>query len=139
MSAQTVLPAAPRRSRGLTRRQRDFLLLNIFVLARHGYAERARILADAMFELGDESAEVLLARAVLRFSERKWAETLEVLDSLDRIAPMERFGAYRLTDKQRMRRYLKTRSLHELGDKARARDAIDAYMRHGEAGAEDPE
>lgn len=139
MSAQTVLPAAPRRSRGLTRRQRDFLLLNIFVLARHGYVERARTLADAMFELGDETAEVLLARAVLRFSERKWAETLEILDSLDRIAPMERFGSYKLTDKQRMRRYLKTRSLHELGDKARARDAIDAYMRHGEAGVEELE
>lgn len=139
MSAQTTLPAAPRRSRGLSRRQRDFLLLNIFVLARHGYVDRARVFADAMFELGDGTAEVLLARAVLRFSEGQWAETLEVLDSLDRIAPMERFGSYRLTDKQRMRRYLKTRSLHELGDKARARDAIDAYMRHGEAGLQDPE
>jgi hypothetical protein len=139
MSAQTILPAAPRRARGLNRRQRDFLLLNIFVLARHGYVERARTLADAMFELGDSTAEVLLARAVLRFSEGQWADTLEVLDSLDRIAPMERFGSYKLTDKQRMRRYLKTRSLYELGDKARARDAIDAYMRHGEAGSEELE
>jgi hypothetical protein len=139
MSAETVLPVAPRRPRGLSRRQRDFLLLNIFVLARHGYVDRARVLADAMFELGDESAEVLLARAVLRFADRQWAETLEILDSLDRIAPMERFGSYRLTDKQRMRRYLKTRSLHELGDKARVRDALDAYMRHGEAGLEEPE
>lgn len=139
MSTQAVLPVAPRRPRELSRRQRDFLLLNIFVLARHGYVDRARVLADAMFELGEESAEVLLARAVLRFAEGQWADALEVLDSLDRIAPMERFGSYRLTDKQRMRRYLKTRSLYELGDKTRARDAIDAYMRHGEAGLEEPE
>jgi len=139
MSTQSVLPAAPKASRGLNRRQRDFLLLNIFVLARHGYVDRARVLADAMFETGDESVEVILARAVLRFAEGQWAETLDELDRLDRIAPMERFGSYRLTDRQRMRRYLKTRSLHELGDKARARDAIDAYMRHGEAGLEEPE
>lgn len=139
MSENIALPTVPRRARPLSRRQRDFLLLNIFVLARHGYAERARTLADAMFELGDESAEVLLARAVLRFAEGKWAETLETLDSLDRIDPMERFGKYRLTDKQRMRRYLKTRSLHELGDTARMRDALDAYMRHGDSGSEEPE
>jgi hypothetical protein len=123
----------------LSRKQRDFLLLNIFVLMRHGYVERARILADALNAIGDDSAEVHLARAVLRFAESKWGEALESLEVLDRIDPLERFGSYRLTDKQRMRRYLKTRCLHELGDHARVRDAIEAYMRHGEMGSEEPE
>lgn len=135
----TLAAVAGREAGPLSRRQRDFLLLNIFVLLRHGYVERARILADAMLAIGDESAEVHLARAVLLFSEKKWSEALEALEALDRIDPLERFGSYRLSDKQRMRRYLKTRCLYELGDQARVRDAIESYMRHGEMGAEEPE
>jgi len=131
--------AASRTGAVLSRKQRDFLLLNIFVLMRHGYVERARILADALNAIGDDSAEVHLARAVLQFAEGKWDRALESLEVLDRIDPVERFGSYRLTEKQRMRRYLKTRCLHELGDHIRARDAIDSYMRHGESGTEEPE
>lgn len=121
----------------LTRLQRDFLLLNIFVQLRHGYNDRAAILADAMHRLGDQSAEVLLARAVLRFIEGRWPDSLACLDELDRTHPTERFGAYRLTERQRMRRYLRSRCLFELGDTLRARDALDSYMRHGEASGEE--
>ena len=60
----------------LPTRQRDFLLLNIFVLAQHGYIERAGVLADALHVLGDNSSEVTLARAVLRFFSQDWAAAL---------------------------------------------------------------
>lgn len=139
MSRTLPVPAGSTGTGRLTRRQRDFLLLNIFVLARHGYDARARVLADAMLADGDGSVEVHLARAVLLFTERRWREVLATLDILDRIDPIERFGSYRQTNRQRMRRYLRTRCLFELGEKERARDAIDSYIRHGEAGSEAPE
>lgn len=115
-------------------RQRDFLLLTIFVLAQQGYVDRAGILAESLHLLGDASAETLLARAVLRFFAEDYAAALAVLEELDRLAPIERFGSYSLDERQRMRRYLKARCLHELGEPGRARDAVEIYLRHGADG-----
>jgi hypothetical protein len=117
--------------------QRDFMLLNIFVLAQHGYIERAGTLAEALYVLGDNSAEVTLARAVLHFFSQNWAAALACLEELDQIAPIEKFGAYRMSNKQRMRRYLKARCFYEMRERYRARDVIESYIRHG-AGSEKP-
>jgi hypothetical protein len=133
-AAGALAPEAPRLP---DQKQRDFLLLNIFVLAQHGYVDRAGVLAEALYLVGDASAEVQLARAVLRFFAGEWAATLACLDELDRLDPIERFGNYTLTDRQRMRRYLKARCLYELDDKIRARDAVDVYLRHGREGEEE--
>ncbi|KAB0676858.1 hypothetical protein [Aureimonas leprariae] len=130
-----LLPGAAEPA-GLSRRGRDFLLLWIFVQVRHGYPERAAAVADALRRLGDGSAEVATAEAVLAFLAGRWRDTLARLDELDRIDPLERFGSYRLTERQRMRRYLRTRCLFELGDEPRAKDALEAYLRHGETGEE---
>lgn len=135
---RSLLPTMPGAAPRLRRRERDFLLLNIFVLLQHGYAERASVLADAMHFAGEDDTEVHLARAVLRFARRQWASALESLDHLDRIDPIERFGAYRLDDRQRMRRYLKTRCFYELGESTRMRDALDSYLRHGVDPIPDP-
>lgn len=132
------VPAAPPRS-PLGRHQRDFLLLNIYVLARHGYVDRAAVLAEALHIVGDGTADVLLARAVLRFSMREWAAALACLEELDRVDPAERFGSYRLNERQRMRRYLKTRCLHEMKETVRARDALEIYLRHGTEAADSGE
>jgi hypothetical protein len=115
----------------LSTKQRDFLLLNIFVLAQHGYTDRANALAESLHILGDTSSEVTLARAVLRFCARDWEGTLACLDALDGTAPIERFGAYTMSDSQRMRRYLKARCFYELKDFSNARDVIESYLRHG--------
>jgi hypothetical protein len=115
----------------LPTRQRDFLLLNIFVLAQHGYIERAGVLADALHVLGDNSSEVTLARAVLRFFAQDWSAALACLDDLDRIDPIEKFGSYVMSDAQRMRRYLKARCFYELKEFPRARDVVESYLRHG--------
>jgi hypothetical protein len=116
---------------GMPTRQRDFLLLTIFVLTQHGHMERAAALAEALHVLGDNSTAVTLARAVLRFFARNWEGALACLDELDRMNPIERFGSYTMNDTQRLRRYLKARCFHELKDFARARDVVDSYLRHG--------
>src|SRR5262249_41016357 len=100
----------------LSTRQRDFLLLTIFVLTQHGYIERAITLAEAMHVLGDQSNEVALARAVLRFFSQDWNATLAHLDELDQLNPIERFGTYTMDHTQRLRRYLKARCFYELKD-----------------------
>jgi hypothetical protein len=118
-------------------RQRDLLLLLIYVYVQHGYVERAETLSQALRALGDGSREARLAGAVTAFLRARWAACLDELDALDRIDPLERFGSYRLTERQRMRRYLRTRCLFELDDAAGARAALDGYLRHGEAPDED--
>lgn len=134
-----VIVARISRPGAVRRRERDFLLLNIYVFARHGYIEQARVFADALHLMGDGTADVLLARAVTRFLMGEWAPALAALEELDRADPIERFGAYKPSLKQRMRRYLKARSLHELGMGDSAGDALDAYLRHGTSGNEEPE
>ena len=122
-----------------SRRERDFLLLNIFILAQQGYMDRAAVLVEALYLMGERSSDVLLARAVIRFFSGEWPEALKGLEELDREDPLERFGTYKLTDRQRMRRYLKARCLYELQERAGARDAIESYLRHGQEGLEEAE
>lgn len=120
----------------LSVKQRDFLLLNIYVLAQNGFTERASTLAQALHVLGDNSAAVTLARAVLGFFAQDWGAALSCLDELDRIDPIERFGAYTMTDAQRLRRYLKARCFYQLNDLPRARDVVESYLRHGSEAAD---
>jgi hypothetical protein len=139
-SAGPILDAQSRaQPTGLSTRQRDFLLLNIFVLTQHGYIQRASVLAEALYVLGDGTPEAVLARTVLRFFSGDWSAALACLEELDRIDPIERFGPYTMNDRQRMRRYLKARCLFELHQHVPARDAVESYLRHGTEGAEEME
>lgn len=122
-----------------SRRERDFLMLNIYVLAQHGYIDRAGVLVEALYLMGDRSADLLLSRALVRFLAGEWRATLACLEELDRADPIERFGNYRLSERQRTRRYLKARCLYELKEKAGVRDALESYLRHGTEGNEEPE
>ncbi|MGJ0508136.1 MAG: hypothetical protein ACR652_13625 [Methylocystis sp.] len=122
-----------------TSRERDFLLLTVYVLARQGYVARAAVLLEALHLASAPTAEVTLGRAILRFFKRDFSNALTCLEELDRIDPLERFGHYRLTERQRMRRYLKARCLFELNEVSRAREVLDVYMRHGDADTIDAE
>lgn len=110
--------------------ERDFLLLVIFIYMQHQMNDRAQVLVEAMAEAGDGSREVVLAQAILAFMRKDFERTLEVLTRLDRIDPIERYARNTLTERQRMRSYLRARSLHELGDDAAA--TVDLYIRHQE-------
>lgn len=122
--------AAHGRDGRLAARERDFLMLTIFVMAQQGFVDKAGVLAEALYMLGDYGPDVLLARAVLRFLAGEWAAALACVEELDRLDPVERFGGYKLDHRQRMRRFLAARCRFELGDAAGARDAVDVYLRH---------
>jgi outer membrane PBP1 activator LpoA protein len=110
--------------------ERDFLLLVIYIYLQHQMNDRAQVLVEAMAEAGDSSREVVLAQAILAFMRKDYERTLEVLARLDRIDPIERYARNTLSERQRMRSYLRARSLHELGDDAAA--TVDLYIRHQE-------
>jgi hypothetical protein len=111
--------------------ERDFVLLTVYVLAQHGYVEKATELIEGLHAAGDSTGHVLLARAVLRFFARDFRAALGCLEELDKVDPVERFGHYRLNDRQRMRRYIKARCLFELREIPRIKDAVESYLRHG--------
>ena len=108
--------------------ERDFLLLLVFVYLQHEMLDRAQAIIEAMLEAGDGSREAVLAQAVIAFCKKNYEKTLEVLARLDRVDPIERYGRRTLTDRQRMRSYLRARSLYELGGDMQA--TVDLYIRH---------
>lgn len=115
--------------------ERDFLLLLVFVYLQHDMFDRAQILVEAMLEAGDGSREIVLAQAVLAFCKKDYEKTLEVLTRLDRVDPIERYAKKTLTERQRMRSYLRARSLYELGGDVKA--TLDLYVRHQEYDGDD--
>ena len=124
---------APRRD--MPRDERDFILLSAFVLVQHGHIDRAGVLLESLYALGEYPREALVGRAILRFYKQDWRGALNCLEELDRFDPLERFGAYILTDRQRLRRYLKARCLFELGERESAREATEVYLRNRPTGA----
>lgn len=110
--------------------ERDFLLLLVFVYLQHEMFDRAQAIVEAMLEAGDGSREAVLAHAVIAFCKKDYEKTLEVLARLDRVDPIERYGRKTLTERQRMRSYLRARSLYELGGDMKA--TVDLYIRHQE-------
>jgi hypothetical protein len=115
--------------------ERDFLLLLVFVYLQHDMFDRAQIIVEAMLEAGDGSREIVLAQAVLAFCKKDFEKTLEVLTRLDRVDPIERYARKTLTERQRMRSYLRARSLYELGGDMKA--TLDLYIRHQEYDGEE--
>lgn len=67
----------------LTARQRDFLLLSIYFQMRHGYPDRAAILAECLVKTGDTSHEALLALTVTTFAQKRWKEALRLVEDLE--------------------------------------------------------
>ncbi|MDO6966442.1 hypothetical protein [Rhizobium alvei] len=121
-------PVAERWIKPIEGDERDFLLLLVFVYLQHEMLDRAQAIIEAMLEAGDGSREAVLAQAVIAFCKKNYEKTLEVLARLDRVDPIERYGRRTLTDRQRMRTYLRARSLYELGGDMQA--TVDLYIRH---------
>jgi hypothetical protein len=103
----------------LSRRERDYLLVTIFVFAQHGAFDRAKTLVDAMLATGDETPEVLLAEAILSFFCEDFDLTLNCLDKLD--AMDETLFAIAHSDTARMRTFLRARCHFAQGREADAK------------------
>ncbi len=103
----------------LTRRERDYLLVTIFVFAQHGAYERAKTLVDAMLAIGDDTPEVLLAEAILSFFCDDFDLTLNCLDKLDARGG-DAFGAPS-DEIERMRVFLRARCHFVQGREADAK------------------
>lgn len=100
----------------LSVRQRDYLLLTIFVLAQHGYFERALALVEGLAALGEDGERIRLARAVLQFLSEDYAGALAALEQM---VPAGR-GASRSppSEESRMVRYITARCYCETGRRA---------------------
>lgn len=120
-------PLAPAPS--LSQRQVDYLQLTAFVLAQHGRHDRADQLLAALCAAGSGTIAVLLSRAVLRYHLGDYQQTIDLLEEIDAGDPIERFGMQELSERQKLRRYLKARCYRELGNLAKAKDAVDIYLR----------
>ncbi|MEM9717317.1 MAG: hypothetical protein AAF826_12455 [Pseudomonadota bacterium] len=103
----------------LLNRQRDYLLMTVFVFAQHGDYVRAKQIIDGMFALGERSEKILISQAVLEFFCGNYADALRCLDDLDRIADDGRQASQ---DTMRMRHYLRARCLYSSGRQAEAQD-----------------
>ncbi|WP_341367304.1 hypothetical protein [Yoonia sp. BS5-3] len=101
----------------LTDRQRDYLLLTIFVFAQHGDHARAKQIVDGMLALGERSEKVFISQAVLEFFCGNHAEALRCLDHLDQVAGT---GKALDQDTKRMRQYLRARCYYASGQQAEA-------------------
>ena len=96
----------------LSDRQRDYLMLTAFVLARHGYPERARTLAESLLALRADDDDAQLVCVVLRFLEKDYTAALAGLDHMD--AGTQSRDRTR-PETIRMRRYLRARCYCETG------------------------
>lgn len=113
----------------LNARQRDYIHLTAYVLAQHGHFERADALLAALEATGERGIQLLLSRAVLQYYRGAHREVLALLDRIDVADPIERFGAQDLSERQKLRRYLRACCYRELGYAAKASDAVDIYLR----------
>ncbi|MEM9785844.1 MAG: hypothetical protein AAF801_05045 [Pseudomonadota bacterium] len=103
----------------LLNRQRDYLLMTVFVFAQHGDYARAKQIIDGMLALGERSERMLISQAVLEFFCGNYAAALRCLDDLDRLASDGRKAGQ---DTIRMRHYLRARCLYASGREAEAQD-----------------
>ncbi|KZM47360.1 hypothetical protein [Labrenzia sp. OB1] len=94
--------------RKLTARQRDYLLLTVFVLARHHYIDRALTLVEGLLALGEDDEDILFAQVILNFLQGECSDALSGLDKL-----MQRdanaTSAGRPQEKQVVQLYLRAR------------------------------
>lgn len=101
-------------------RQRDYLLLTVFVLGQHGHFDRAKALVDGLVALDDQGDDLLLAQAVLAFFADDFHKTITCLDTLDERTAALASPSKKETEAKRMRRYLRARCYFQTGKQEEA-------------------
>ncbi|QFT33966.1 hypothetical protein FIV00_25950 [Labrenzia sp. THAF82] len=97
----------------LSKRQVDYITLLIFLLARHGKIDRARVLVDALIALGVRGEKTLVARIILKFLSADYQEALQELEDVeDGLLP--RIASAKRNDLRRTLTYIRARCCCEL-------------------------
>ncbi|WP_163850663.1 hypothetical protein [Pseudooceanicola aestuarii] len=130
VSAGSGLPVVLPR---LSRRERDYILLDIYVRMQHGRYEEARRLIDGLLALDQETPDILLARAIVQAMLGEDEAVLDTIRHLERIDPAEIVSGRAPGEKVRVRSFLKARAKFALTGALDedARAALDFYMRQG--------
>lgn len=100
-------------------RQRDYLLMTVFVFTQHGDYVRAKQIIDGMLAIGERSQKLLISQAVLEFFCGNYALALLCLDDLDRMEDAKKSPD---PESKRMRQYLRARCHYSSGRQAEAQD-----------------
>lgn len=101
----------------ISRDHRSYICLQVFVLVQHGYFDRALLWLNVLYQMGDRTEHVLFSRATALFLSEDYAAAINALQELDARYPTETFGEKILSDKEKMRTYMKIRSQSELKKK----------------------
>ncbi|WP_068310238.1 hypothetical protein [Polycladidibacter hongkongensis] len=112
----------------VSKRQLDFLLLNIYIWTQHRKYDEALTLVEGLRALEVASKDLVLAHATVLFLQENYEAALSHLQELDSIDPQERFGDYVRSNEQTMRHFMRARCLYSLQDEEHARRAIDIYL-----------
>ncbi|MBG6146010.1 hypothetical protein IWQ51_004156 [Labrenzia sp. EL_142] len=98
----------------LPRIQRDYMVLLVFVLARHGHLDRAIGVIEGLMALGDNELDIRTSRVILLFLHADYSSALEALDQLE--ASMSSTFVLSEQDQDfRIRRYIRARCYYETG------------------------
>jgi hypothetical protein len=117
----------------IPRREMDYALLAVLVRVQHLRRDEALVLLDGLIALGMKGPEVLLARAVVELGLERFEDLLETIRTLDRLDPPEASGGRRISEKVRVRSYMKARAIFALTGKldAEGKASLDFYLRQG--------
>ncbi len=101
-------------SLSINREHRSYICLHVFVLVQHGYFQRALLWLNVLYQWGDRTEHVLFSRATALFLGEDYTAATIALQELDARYPTETFGEKILSDKEKMRNYMKIRTQSEL-------------------------
>lgn len=94
--------------------QRDYMVLLVFILARHGYLDRAAGIIEGLMALGDNELDTRTSRVILLFLQADYSSALEALDQLEASVPST-IGLSARDQDFRLRRYMRARCYYETG------------------------
>ena len=125
--------AVPAVAAPLSKLERDYALVDIYVRVQHLRYDEASVLIEGLLAIGEVTPEVLLAKAVVQSMLGQNENVLDTIRLLERIEPAEIISGKGLTEHVRVRSFIKARAKFglagELDDDARA--ALDFYLRQG--------
>jgi len=135
MPEDSPFPLPVQMEHGLTRQERDYMMLGILVRIQHLRHAEALTLIEAMLATGIETVDVLMAKAVVESATGDHAMVLATIRRLDEIEPPEIRAGQRIDERIRVRSFMKARATFgltgALDDEARA--SLDFYLRQNRA------